>query len=38
MVKCEISLDEESSGTRSLLSCLGTINRCLEEGNLMIAR
>ena len=34
---CEISLDEESSGTRKLLSCLGTINRCLEEGNLMIA-
>ena len=34
---CEISLDEESSGTRKLLSCLGTINGCLEEGNLMIA-
>ena len=33
---CEISLDEESSGTRKLLSCLGTINRCLEEGLSLI--
>lgn len=34
---CEIRLEEESSGTRKLLSCLAKINNCLEEGNLLIA-
>ncbi len=34
---CEMSLDEESGGTRKLLSCLARINNCLEEGNLLIA-
>ncbi len=34
---CEIKLEEESSGTRKLLSCLARINDCLEKGNLLIA-
>ncbi len=34
---CEIPLEEESSGTRKLLSCLAKISNCLEEGNLLIA-
>lgn len=34
---CEIRLEEESSGTRKLLSCLARISNCLEEGNLMVA-
>lgn len=34
---CEISFEEESSGTRKLLSCLAKIITCLEDGNLMIA-
>lgn len=34
---CEIKLEEESSGTRKLLSCLARINECLENGNLLIA-
>ena len=34
---CEIKLEEESSGTRKLLSCLARINQCLEEGKLLIA-
>ncbi|MCM1569044.1 MAG: ATP-binding protein, partial [Roseburia sp.] len=34
---CEIRLEEESSGTRKLFSCLAKISSCLEEGNLLIA-
>lgn len=34
---CEMRLEEESSGTRKLLSCLAKISNCLEEGNLLIA-
>ncbi len=34
---CEIRLEEESSGTRKLLSCLARVSHCLEEGNLLIA-
>lgn len=33
----EIYLEEESSGTRKLLSCLARISWCLENGNLLIA-
>lgn len=34
---CEIRLEDESSGTRKLLSCLAKISNCLEEGKLLIA-
>lgn len=34
---CELRLEEESSGTRKLLSCLARVSHCLEEGNLLIA-
>lgn len=34
---CEIRLEEESSGTRKLFSCLAKIMNCLEEGNLLLA-
>lgn len=34
---CELRLEDESSGTRKLLSCLAKIIGCLEDGNLMIA-
>lgn len=34
---CEIHLEEESSGTRKLFSCLAKIINCLDEGNLLLA-
>lgn len=34
---CEIRLEDESSGTRKLLSCLVKIDDCLKNGNLLIA-
>lgn len=34
---CEIRFEDESGGTKKLLSCLARINYCLEEGRLMIA-
>lgn len=34
---CEIHLEDESSGTRKLLSCFASISKCLEEGCLLIA-
>ncbi len=34
---CEMRLEEESGGTRKLLSCLARISECLERGHLLIA-
>ncbi|MDE6874817.1 MAG: ATP-binding protein [Lachnospiraceae bacterium] len=34
---CELRLEDESSGTKKLLSCLARIMACLGEGTLMIA-
>lgn len=33
----EIPIQEESSGTRKIFSCLARINNCLENGNLLVA-
>lgn len=34
---CEIPLEEESSGTRKIFSCLARILSCLEDGSLLVA-
>lgn len=36
-VEVELPIQEESSGTRKIFSCLAKINKCLQTGNLLIA-